>query len=177
VTGAIAHALHTGSFWYPLAFFCFGAGVLIPGLLVVTSRNILHCALWLLPCLASVAGLFLLLGAELLAAIQILVYCGGIVVLILFAVMLTRGVGDPDVRVVNQQALWGFVAAAALAGLVLHLLSRESWPAVAAINRGDVTGRLADALLSRYLIAFELSSVILLVAMVGAIVIARAERE
>jgi len=177
VIADLLRALHTGSFWYPLAFFFFAAGVLLPALLVVLSRNLLHCALWLLPCLASVAGLFLLLGAELLAAIQILVYCGGIAVLILFAIMLTRGLGDPDVRAINQQLLWGFAGAAAFAGLVLHMLSRESWPAVAAVNRGDITGRLADALLSPYLLAFELSSVILLVAMVGAVVIARPERE
>jgi NADH:ubiquinone oxidoreductase subunit 6 (subunit J) len=177
VTGAIAQHLQAGSFWYPLAFICFAAGVLIPGLLVVLSRNILHCALWLLPCLASVAGLFLLLGAEMLAAVQILVYCGGIVVLILFAVMLTYGVGHADVRVHNQQLLWGFIGAAALAGVMLHLLSQQVWPLAAGAGLGDVTGRLAEALLRPYVLAFEVASVVLLVAMVGAIVIARAEPE
>jgi NADH-quinone oxidoreductase subunit J len=176
VTAAILHQLQSGSFWYPLAFVCFAAGVVISGLLVVLSRNILHCALWLLPCLASVAGLFLLLGAEMLAAIQILVYCGGIVVLILFAVMLTHGLGDADVRVHNQQLLWGFIGAAGLAGVVLHLLSKQFWPGAGAQVR-DVTGRLAEALLRPYVLAFEVASVVLLVAMVGAIVIARAEPE
>ena len=171
-------AFHSGSFWYPLAFVCFAAGVLIPGLLVVLSRNLLHSALWLLPCLASIAGLFLLLGAELLAAIQILVYCGGIVVLVLFAVMLTHGLGHADIRVRNQQLLWGFVGALGLAGVVLHLLSRQPWSGGAArLAPGDVTGRLADALLGPYVLAFEVSSVVLLVAMVGAILIARAEPE
>jgi NADH-quinone oxidoreductase subunit J len=171
----IAEQLQTGAFWHPLAFVCLAAGALISGLLVVLSRNILHSALWLLPCLVSVAGLFLLLGAEALAAIQILVYCGGIVVLILFAVMLTRGIGDPDVRATNQQLAWGFIGAAGLAGVVLHLLSREAWPVASRANLGDVTGRLADALLTPYVLAFEVASVILLVAMIGAIVIARGE--
>ena len=177
MTASLAHHLQSGSFWYMFAFACFAAGVLIPGLLVVLSRNLLHAALWLLPCLASVAGLFLLLGAELLAAIQILVYCGGIVVLILFAVMLTHGLGHADVRVMNQQLVWGFIGAAGLAGVVLNLLSRQVWPIGSATPPADVTGRLAEALLSPYVLAFEVASVVLLVAMVGAIVIARAEPE
>jgi NADH-quinone oxidoreductase subunit J len=177
MTAAVTHQLQSGAFWYLFAFACLGAGVLIPGLLVVLSRNLLHSALWLLPCLVSVAGLFLLLGAEFLAAVQILVYCGGIVVLILFAVMLTHGLGHADIRVVNQQLLWGVIGAAALAGVVLHLLSRQMWPIGSATTPADVTGRLAEALLSPYVLAFEVASVVLLVAMVGAIVIARAEPE
>jgi len=176
VSGLMAQ-LQSGSFWGPLAFVCLAIGVLLPAVLVALSRNILHAALWLLPCLVSVAGLFLLLGAEMLAAIQILVYCGGIVVLILFAIMLTQDVGHGDVRVLNQQLLWGLIGAAALAGVLLHLLSREAWPVAARPQLGDVTGRLADALLSPYVLAFEVSSVVLLVAMIGAIVIARAEPE
>jgi NADH-quinone oxidoreductase subunit J len=177
VTAALGEYLQSGSFWYVCAFFCFAAGVLVPGLLVVLSRSVLHAALWLLPCLASVAGMFLLLGAELLAAIQILVYCGGIVVLILFAIMLTQGLGHADVRVTNQQLLWGFIGAAGLSGVMLNLLSRQMWPLGTAVPPADVTGRLAEALLSPYVLAFEVASVVLLVAMVGAIVIARAEAE
>jgi len=174
---AIWQSFLAGSFWYPLAFVCFALGTLIPAALVALSRNILHSALWLLPCLASVAGLYLLLGAELLAAIQILVYCGGIVVLILFAVMLTHGVGDPDMRVHNQQLVWGLVAAIGLAGILLHLLGQEAWQMGPWAPSGDVTARLADALLRPYVLAFEVASVILLAAMIGAIVIARGEPE
>jgi len=166
-----------GSFWYQVAFLCFALGTVIPAALVALSRNIVHSALWLLPCLASTAGLYLLLGAELLAAIQILVYCGGIVVLILFVIMLTHGVGHPDVRVHNQQLAWGLVAAMALAGILLHLLRGEPWHvALSWAPPSDVTARLADALLRPYVLAFEVASVILLAAMIGAIVIARAER-
>jgi len=177
VIGAIWESLHSGSLWQPLAFVCFAAIVLASGLLVVLSRNLLHSALWLLSCLAGVAGLFFLLGAEMLAAIQILVYCGGIVVLILFAIMLTHGLGHTDVRVANQQLLWGSIGAAGLAGVVLHLLSQESWTMGVAAEPVDVTARLADALLNPYVLAFEVASVVLLVAMVGAIVMARAEPE
>ena len=169
------HAIQDGSFLYPFAFIVFAAGTLIPAALVVVSRNIVHSALWLLASLASVAGLYLLLGAELIAAIQILVYCGGIVVLFLFAIMLTPGVGDPDVQVHNRHLLGGFLVSTVLAAVALHLLSGESWALATTADLSDVTGRLADALLGPYVLAFEVASVILLVAMVGAIVIVRSE--
>ncbi len=167
--------LRSGSFLYPLAFIIFALGALIPAVLVVVSRNIVHSALWLLASLASIAGLYLLLNAELLAGIQILVYCGGIVVLFLFAIMLTPDVGHADVRVHNQQLVWGLMAAILLAGVSLHLLRDETWRVAPAGNMHQVTGRLAEALLGPYALAFEAASVILLVAMVGAIVIVRTE--
>ncbi len=170
-----------GTFWAPLSFALLAVGVLGPAVCVVFSRNIVHSALWLLPCLVSVAGLFVLLGAELLAGIQLLVYCGGIVVLILFAVMLTYGVGDPDVRAYNLQLWWGLLAAAIFGVLVSFMAAAQVWPAQPKPLPSDVTGRLADALLgpqgagSGYVFAFEVASVILLVAMVGALVVARGE--
>ena len=164
-----------GSFWYPLSFLLLSAGVLLPALAVVFSRSIVHSALWLLPCLVSVAGLFVLLGAELLAGIQLLVYCGGVVVLILFAVMLTHGVGDPDIRAYNLQLWWGLLGAVAFGVLASFLVTGQVWPGAPGPLLPDVTGRLADALLKQYVLAFEVASVILLVAMVGALVVARAE--
>jgi len=175
VISALWSQFLAGSFWQPLSFALLTAGVLAPALCVVFSRNIVHSALWLLPCLVSVAGFFVLLGAELLAGIQLLVYCGGIVVLILFAVMLTHGVGDPDVRAYNQQLWWGLLGVAVFGGLAGYLVSAQRWPAQPGPLPPDVTGRLADALLGPYVLAFEVASVILLVAMVGALVIARSE--
>jgi NADH:ubiquinone oxidoreductase subunit 6 (subunit J) len=175
VIASLWQSILDGSFLYPFAFLVFAVGTLIPAALVVVSRNIVHSALWLLASLTCVAGLYLLLGAELLAAIQILVYCGGIVVLFLFAIMLTPGVGDPDVQVHNRHLLWGFLIATLFAAVALHLLSTESWNLAATADLSDVTGRLADALLGPYVLAFEVASVILLVAMIGAIVIVRAE--
>ncbi|MCJ7750656.1 MAG: NADH-quinone oxidoreductase subunit J [Armatimonadetes bacterium] len=175
MTGAIAESLTTGLFWYPLTFGCLAAGVLISALLVVLSRNIVHSVLWLLVCLLSVAGLFILLDADFLAGVQVLIYCGGIVVLMLFALMLTRGVGDPSERAHNRQFWWGLLAAAGLGAIALGLMRRATWPVTAEAAVQDVTGLLADALLGPYVAAFEITSVVLLVAMIGAIVIARRE--
>lgn len=169
------HQFLDGSFWLPLAFLCAAAGTLLPGLMVVLSRNIVHSALWLLPCLVSVAALFVLLEAELLAGLQVLIYCGGIMVLILFAVMITQGVGDPDIRVHNNQLWYGLGGAVAFGAVMILLLSRQVWPAEAGPPPTEVTNRLADALLGPYVFAFEVASVALLVAMIGALVIARGE--
>jgi NADH:ubiquinone oxidoreductase subunit 6 (subunit J) len=149
--------------------------VLLPALGVVLSKNIVHSALWLLPCLVSVAALFVLLNAEMLAGIQVLIYCGGIVVLILFAVMITQGVGDPDVRVNNNQLWWSMLAAAGFGAAMIILCARQVWPVEPGPVPADVTGRLADALLGPYVFAFEAASVVLLAAMIGALVIARWE--
>ena len=172
---ALWQAFLAGTFWHPLSFLLLAVGVLGPALGVVFSRNIVRAALWLLPCLISVAGLFVLLGAELLAGIQVLIYCGGIVVLILFGVMLTYGVGDPDISVYNRQLWWGLLGVVVFAVVVSFALTAQLWPPLPGQLPPNVTGRLADALLGQYVLAFEVASVILLVAMVGALVVARGE--
>jgi NADH-quinone oxidoreductase subunit J len=164
-----------GSFWYPAAFYLCAFGVLISALFVVLSGNIVRSALWLLPCLASAAGLFLLLGAEFLAAMQILVCCGGVLVFVLLAIMVTRGIGRSDTRTHHQQFWWGLLAVSALGGVTVYMLRGEVWSLAPAVPSGDATERLADALLTSHVLAFEVAAVILLVAMVGAIMIARQE--
>jgi NADH-quinone oxidoreductase subunit J len=160
-----------------LAFGVLAALTLGSALLVVASRNIAHAALWLLPCLAGVAGLYLLLGVEYLAAIQVILYIGGILVLLLFAIMLTPGVAGRDRRVFNRQVFWAFVSCALLAGVLIHLLARQPWEIRSfSPPRADIGG-FADALLGPYLLPFEVASVALLAAIVGAIVLAREERE
>lgn len=161
-----------------LLFYGNAALVLIPAFGVVTSRNIIHAALWLALCLVGVAGVFFALGAEFLAAIQVLLYAGGIVVLLLFAVMLTRGVADEGARVVNRQAPCAVLACGVLAVVLIYVVTGQYWPRVGFPPGTDGTAaNLADALLSPYVLPFEAASVLLLAAIIGAIVIARADRE
>ncbi len=175
MTGPLWQQFLSGSFWYPLAFLILSAGILLPALLVVLLRSIVHSALWFLVCLASVAGLFVLLGAEFLGAIQILTYCGGLVVLVLFAIMLTQGAARPQSSVRSRLLWWSLPVVAGFGILVYALVLKATWPVTWTPHPGDVTPRFADTLLGPYVLAFEVASVILLVAMIGAIVIARAE--
>ncbi|MBE2195770.1 MAG: NADH-quinone oxidoreductase subunit J [Anaerolinea sp.] len=153
------------------------------GLAVVLNRNLFHSALWLIVSLFGVAGLFVMLSAPFLAAVQVLVYIGAIVILIIFAIMLTRrmmGISEAP----NSQWTLG-LAAAALTFLVIAmtlvlasnganpLIPREPLTQIGGESLRDLGVALVD--LNQYVLPFLLASVLLEAAMVGAIVLARGE--
>ncbi|MBP7148294.1 MAG: NADH-quinone oxidoreductase subunit J [Acidobacteria bacterium] len=160
---------------------------------VIATRHPVHCAMFLLLCLCSVAGLFVALWAEFLAVVQLLVYAGGVMVLFLFVIMLVdlnrRGFDLEKVRVGHhptrvQRAIWA-VLTLAFAGVLLALLPGAGGvpghhETVAALQGPDggagVLGNTAwigTLLYVDYLVPFELASVLLLVAIVGAVILAR----
>ena len=157
-----------------LAFFAFAALTLGSALMVVLSKNLLHSALFLVLTFFSVAGLYVLLEAEFLAAIQVLIYVGAVAVLYLFALMLTRGVTGEGVRQSNSQVLpaaargrcssWASWSPAALGGQLAAQL------AAAGAGRHPMLGQ---SLMTTYALPFEVMGVVLLVALVGAIILAR----
>jgi len=157
-------------------FFVLSAVTLISGALVVTTRNLFRAALWLVLTFFGIAGLFVLLNAEFLAVAQVLIYVGAISTLIIFAIMLSRGVMDPKARRFNDQ--WGVVAgfAAILFVLLATILTRVQWPVDVGEVPADAISRIGADLVGPYVIPFEVASVLLVAAMIGAIVIAR-ERE
>ncbi len=142
------------------------------GLGVALSHNILHSAFSLLGTLAGVAGLYFLLGADFVGVVQLLVYVGGILVLILFAVLLTREINDIKLSNLSVSLLGGIPAAMLVLAMVVHTLFKA--PFVATIPADAPTvARLGDALLREYLLPFEVASVVLLMALVGSMVVAR----
>lgn len=163
-----------------LVFVLFSLIVLGGGVLVVSSRSLIHSAGALVLSLFGVAGLFVLLEAGFLAAVQILVYIGAIAIVIIFAVMLTRRVMEPEGGSMNNQ----WVESLIVAGLVLALLVvviNTAWPfgaeAAELVKVGDPTTNLGAALLDAYLLPFEVASILLLGAMIGAIAIARSRQD
>ncbi|MBS2962223.1 NADH-quinone oxidoreductase subunit J [Actinocrinis puniceicyclus] len=159
-----------------VAFILIGLVVLGSALLVVTVRNLVHAALWLVVCLGGIAGEYLLLGAELVAWVQILIYVGAIVVLLLFGLVLTRApIGHTDELDVKHRAPAVVVAAGAAGVLVTVVVDayRKVWlEPRAAVPLG--TGAANGAALFKYwVLPFETLSVLLLAALVGAIVISR----
>ncbi len=181
-----------------LVFGIFGVIALGCGLGVILARNPVHCAIYLLGTLFSVAGMFATLWAEFLAVVQLLVYAGGIMVLFLFVIMLVdleqRGLAIEAGRIANRigtlhRWLWGS-AAGVLAIALGMALSRAVLPhateqgALMTAMRGPFAGDgavvgnveyVGQLLYTSYLLPFELASVLLLVAMIGAIVVARRE--
>ena len=164
-------------------FYTFALLTLLGGILTITRRNAVHSALWLIVSLVGVAGLYLLQRAEFLFAVQIVLYIGGIMVLFLFVIMLVN-LGDAARERQFSRQWW--LALACLAGVGAELawfLNKGSAafqlarPAAEAAARAAVTPgnteRLADALFSDYLLPFEIASVLLLVAVVGSVVMAK----
>lgn len=140
---------------------------------VVTNRNLFHSALLMILAFVGVAGLYLLLEAGFLAAVQVLIYVGAIAILIIFAVMLTRGLMLGKERQINEQWAFAAIAALLLFGLLAVVLLRVGWPVTQALPPADTIARLGQALMGPYVLPFEVASVLLLVALVGAIIIAR----
>jgi NADH:ubiquinone oxidoreductase subunit 6 (subunit J) len=142
-------------------------------IMVVTTPSLLRSALWLILAFFGIAGFFVLLNAEFLAITQILVYIGAISTLIIFAVMLSSKVMDPHQPRFNEQ--WGLVggfSALLFVGLAATV-SRVGWPVVPGEIPIDAIQRLGAAFVGPYVIPFEIASVLLVVAMIGAIIIAR----
>ena len=140
--------------------------------LVAFSKNIIHSALALLGTFLGVAGMYVTLSADFLAATQVLVYVGGTLTLILFAVMLTARI--EDMRVSNPTQ--GLGVALGLVGVTMLVLGKVATGTDWAIDEGasnPSTAKLGHAFLSEYLLPFEVGSVVLLAAMIGSVVLAR----
>lgn len=146
------------------------------GALAVLSRQVVHAALWLVVALGSLAGVYLVLGAEVVALIQLLIYVGAVVVLLLFALMLTRApIGrSDDLDAGPGQRILGVVCGVCLAGLLAGTLLRAADGASVAVefDRGNPTA-FGEAVFGGWLLPFELLSVLLLAALVAALVVAR----
>jgi len=144
---------------------------------VVTTNNMIHAALWLIVTLLGVAAIFVLLNAPFLAVVQVMVYIGAIAILMIFAIMLTRGVGKGDEVQVNKNwpvaAVFGFLMFFALA-LMLIFSGRGNAAMPFLADSSVTTTALGVALVSPngFVLPFELASVLLLAALIGAIMIA-----
>ena len=140
---------------------------------VVTTKNVVHGALWLMVVLAGTAGNFILLAAEFAAVVQVLVYIGAIVVLFLFGIMLTRAPIGREANLDNDQRVPSLVVGLLVFGLLASVLAKQ-WGRVhvhpSSVGR---TADVANSIFTQYVVPFEAVSVVLLAALVGAIVIAR----
>ena len=142
-------------------------------LAVVTSKNLFHSALFLVLSFVGVAGLYVLLEAPFLAAVQILIYVGAIAILIVFAIMLTRQLMAKGQRYGNEQ--WWLVAIVAFLLFVVlgFTVTRVDWRIANVAPPADTISLLGQDLMGAYALPFEVASVLLLVALIGSIIIAR----
>jgi NADH:ubiquinone oxidoreductase subunit 6 (subunit J) len=157
-------------------FFVLATGVVGGGLAVVTLRNIIHSAIAMMVCFGSLAGMYLLLGAGIVAAAQVLIYLGAISVLILFAIMLTQA-GDANLPAPFHRQVWlAAVIALVAVGLIGWVVITTNWGAGAAAA-AVVLDELATLLFTDFALPFEIVSLLLLAAIIGAIYLARRPEE
>jgi NADH-quinone oxidoreductase subunit J len=164
-----------------IAFGILAASSVLAAIRMVTTKNVVHAALYLVVVLGSVAANYILLAAEFVAVVQLLVYIGAIVVLFLFGVMLTRAKLGHEGELDNDQRGLAAVTALFILGLLGYVLvdyfGDDKLPELhrtqEQLNATRGTGAVGNAIFSTYLIPFEVVSVLLLAALVGAIVLAR----
>jgi len=151
-------------------FSLLAALTLAGGLGVVVTRNVVHAALALLLSLVAVAGVYLILFAEFLALVQMLIYGGAIIIVLLFAIMLTRTAEYPRI---SDHRQWPLAAVAALGLLGVLIPAFLIRPVEGTKPQSPAFSELANSLFTRWAIPFEVASLVLLVALIGAIIIAR----
>lgn len=161
------------NFWSIGAFYTLALVIVVSGILVVLMKNIVHSVLWLAVCFIGMAGLFLTLDADFVAAVQVLVYAGAVCIMVVLGIMVIRRADMKLSNPFNTQVY----AAAGVVALVLavctFLAAKTEW----LVSRARVPERTVEAigtlLLSKYVIPFEVVAVLLLVALIGALLIAR----
>ena len=163
-----------GLSWDDILFLIFAAAMIGTALLVVTMRDIIRCGLAMMACFGALAGFYVLLGAPLVAAAEVLIYIGAISVLILFAIMLTQSKAAPARLVFQTQAIPAAIAAVILAIVVAITVTATDWGAVTSRLR-TATDALARLLFSDFVLPFEIVSVLLLAAVIGGVFLAKRE--
>lgn len=158
-----------------VVFYVIAAVTIVSAAMVAFSRNIIYSAFALLGTFAGVAGIYIFLGADFVAAVQVLIYVGGILVLILFAVMLTHRI--TDIQITNRAV--GRIPAMVVIGVLVFLLIQTvretAWVRAKDLVYAPTTAQIGGLFLEDYLLPFELAAVVLLVALIGAVVLARKE--
>jgi NADH:ubiquinone oxidoreductase subunit 6 (subunit J) len=159
--------------WDDALFVLLSGTMLLSALAVVTLRDIIRCGLAMMVCFGSLAGIYVMAGAPLLAGAQVLVYIGAISVLILFAIMLTQTKAAPTRLVFQTQALPAAVAAVVLVVVIVLAVGATDWSSG---ERGATqTTNVAISLFSDWVLPFEIVGVLLLAAVIGGIFLAKRE--
>jgi NADH:ubiquinone oxidoreductase subunit 6 (subunit J) len=157
----------------PITFWGLAALLLASALAVVLTKNLFHSVLYLALSLTATAGIFLSLDAEFLAAVQLLLYAGGVVTIVVFAIVVTERLVGDRITQTSRQLVNGFVISGALLVAVLIFIRSGPLPAYGPGVTGNLTAAIGLMLLTRYVLPFELLAVLFVAALLGAIYFAR----
>ncbi len=158
---------------YDIIFYLFAAITLISAFLVVTNRNIVHSAFYLLFTFLGVASLYVMLGADFVAIVQLIVYVGGILILFLFGVMLTNKITNVEIKTGTINIFSAILGVGLFSGALMAAMLNSNWKIEESKIPEQTTGLLGHLLMNEYILIFELLGIILLIALIGAASIAR----
>ena len=158
---------------YDIIFYLFAAVTLLSAFFVVTNRNIVHSAFYLLFTFFGVAGIYVMLGADFVAIVQLIVYVGGILILLLFGVMLTNKITNVEIKTDTINALPASIVLGLFAGALGAAVLNTNWKGVESPAPEATTAALGNLLINEYALIFELLGIVLLIAMIGAASMAR----
>lgn len=161
---------------YDIIFYLFAALTLVSAFFVVTNRNIVYSAFFLLFTFFGVAGIYALLGADFVAIVQLIVYVGGILILLLFGVMLTNKITNVEIKTGTINIYPAVIGVGLLTGALLAALVHSNWKTMQVEAPLPTTAALGTILIQEYALVFELLGIILLIALIGAASIARREK-
>ncbi|MGA7721836.1 MAG: NADH-quinone oxidoreductase subunit J [Ignavibacteriaceae bacterium] len=158
---------------YTIIFYLFAAITVLSAFFVVTTRNIIHSAYYLLFTLFGIAGIYVLLGADFIAIVQLVVYIGGILILLLFGVMLTNKITHVQIKSGTIKIIPAALGVALFAGILAAALLNTKWKTINNELPLATTHSLGLLLLQQYGVVFELLGILLLIALIGAASMAR----
>ena len=171
---AVLMLLLLGQDWADALFWVLAAVMIGAGFLVVTMRDIIRCGLAMIVCFLALAGIYVLMGAPLLGAAQVIVYIGAISVLVLFAIMLTQTKDAPSRLVFQTQAVPAAIASVIVAVLIALAVAATDWGELPQRVR-LATSAMSKVLFDRFTFPFEIVSVLLLAAVIGGVFLAKRE--
>jgi NADH-quinone oxidoreductase subunit J len=162
---------------YDFIFYLFAAITILSAIMVISSENIVRSAFYLLATFFGVSGLYVLLGADFVAVTQIMVYIGGILILLLFGVMLTSNITHVEIRKGFSKVLPAIVAVGVLLGALVSVIMNTRWKIELSKIPETTSYGLGKLLITDYVLIFELLGILLLIALIGAASMARREKE
>ncbi|MBU2494030.1 MAG: NADH-quinone oxidoreductase subunit J [Bacteroidetes bacterium] len=162
---------------YDIIFYLFAAVTLLSAVVVVTSKNVIYSAFSLMFTFFGVSGLYVLLGADFLAIVQVMVYVGGILILLLFGVMLTNKITNVEIKTGTVKMIPASIIMAIFGALIIALLTGTEWKSYPSEVPFTTAYDIGSLLITKYVLIFELLGILLLVALIGAASIARRGRE
>jgi NADH-quinone oxidoreductase subunit J len=158
-----------------VAFWVLAVLLVGSALAVVLSKNLFHAVLWLALALTGTAGVFLLLNAEFIAAVQLLLYAGGVITIVVFAIVVTERLVGERLSQTNRGVVSGALVAVGLLSIIVSTLTQRELPSTALPQLSDLTRLVGEQVLTTFVLPFELLALLMLAAMLGAIYFARPE--